>query len=69
METTVIKDPDDLKIKMIKIKKRLPVKWMQKLLIKFPELDSKESKNRIYNLVNLRITDQELMDKIESISL
>lgn len=67
--TVKVIDTDEFKSKVIKLKKRLPNQYMAKLIRKYPELDCADCRTRVYNLVALRIVDQELFEKLESIAI
>lgn len=67
--TQVPIDTDEFKTKVIRLKKRLPTRYVVKLFRKFPDFCSPQNKLRIYNVVNLRTVDEEVYKMLESIAL
>lgn len=60
---------DELKAKMLRLKKRLPYMYMQKFLDKFPQYNTKEGKSQVHAVVNLRTANEDIIEKLESIAL
>ena len=61
---------DQLKIRIIEVKKKLPTSGITSLLIfKHPELDTIKNKSLIANVLQLRTTDQGITEKLETLAV
>ena len=60
---------DDLKIRIIAVKKKLPTSGITSLLVfKYPELDNVRKRSLISNVLQLRQTDEDLTKKLETLA-
>jgi len=60
---------DELKIRVINVKKKLPTSGITSLLIfKYPELDNVKKRSQISNVLQLRQTDQDITEKLETLA-
>lgn len=58
---------DQLRMKMLKIKKRLPNKYMDALTEKFPKYENQ--KDRVRKVVALQVVDGKIINDLEAIAL
>jgi hypothetical protein len=60
-------NPDELKQRVINAKKVLPHSIVSMFAAKFPEYGSYKKRSRVANVVQLRIADVEITEKIEQL--
>jgi hypothetical protein len=60
---------DELRARVLKIKKRLPNGYMAKFIERYPQYNTPQGKSQVYNVVSLKSTNVDIIEKLESISL
>ena len=59
---------DDLKARVIAVKKELPAAVVPAFIHKFPEYDTYKKKSRVSNVLQLRIADADITEKLEQLA-
>jgi hypothetical protein len=67
-KTSVNRDPDDLKVRVMNIKEELPDNWRNILLKNFPEYNNKGGLNLLHNVRHLRVADERVTLIMEEIA-
>lgn len=58
---------DELRMRVLKLKDRLPRKYTERLRDKFPKYKKSDLMSRVYKVVALQITDESITDDLEKI--
>ena len=59
---------DDLKQRVINVKKRLPPQIVPLFVTVFPSFDTYKKRSRISNVLQLRIADEQITAKLETLA-
>ena len=60
---------DELRMRVLKLKDRLPRKYSDRLKDKFPKYKKADLMSKVYRVVSLQITDEQITEDLEKICL
>lgn len=64
-----LSENDKFKKRVLALKEHLPKKWVKPFLEQHPEYDTRDGSLRLYNVVNLRTVDEDVLKKLEELYL
>jgi len=67
-ENRKIRTTDELKRRVIEVKKKLPTGIVPIFISKYPKFDNDKGRKKITNVIQLRIADVEITSKLESLA-